>query len=60
MRKNYGKGVAYAEVDGRGVIYIVTPGFFLHALDAKTGQPLEGFGEPVPIEGFPKTGTSST
>jgi secondary thiamine-phosphate synthase enzyme len=32
-----GKGVAYAEVDGRGVIYLVTPGFFLHALDAKTG-----------------------
>lgn len=56
MRKDYGKGVAYAEVDGRGVIYIISPGFFLTALDAKTGQPLENFGEPVPIEGFPKTG----
>ncbi|MCY3566691.1 MAG: PQQ-binding-like beta-propeller repeat protein [Gammaproteobacteria bacterium] len=56
MRADYGKGVAYSEVDGRGVIYIVSPGFFLTALDAKTGHPLEGFGNPVPIEGFPDTG----
>ncbi len=56
MRADYGKGVAYAEVDGRGVIYIVSPGFFLTALDARTGRPLEGFGNPVPIEGFPETG----
>ena len=56
MRQNYGKGVTYAEVEGRGVIYITTPGFFLHALDAKTGRPLEGFGRPVPVEGFPETG----
>lgn len=33
MRQNYGKGVAYTEIDGRGVIYVVTPGFFLHALE---------------------------
>ena len=25
MRQNYGKGVTYAEVEGRGVIYITTP-----------------------------------
>ena len=56
MRQNYGKGVTYGEVDGRGVIYYTSPGFFLHALDAKTGQPLEGFGSPVPLEGFPETG----
>jgi glucose dehydrogenase len=56
MRKDYGKGVAYAKIDGRGVIYIVSPAFFLTALDAETGQPLEGFGKPVPIKGFPKTG----
>ena len=55
-RQAYGKGVAYAEVDGRGVIYITTPGFFLWALDAKTGRPLEGFGQPVPLEGFSQTG----
>ena len=56
MRKDYGKGIAYAEVDGRGVIYIISPAFFLTALDAKTGDPLEGFGKPVPIDGFPQTG----
>ncbi len=43
-RKNYGKGVAYAEVDGRGIIYLVTPGYYLHALDAETGQPISYFG----------------
>ncbi len=56
MRKDYGKGVAYSEVDGRGVIYIISPAFFLTALDAKTGEPLEGFGKKVPVEGFPDTG----
>jgi len=57
MRKNHGKGVAYANVDGRDIVYVVTPAFFLHALDANTGQPVEGFGGSVPIEGFPSTGT---
>jgi len=56
-RKNYGRGVAYSQLNGRGVIYLVTPGFFLHALDAKTGEPLEGFGGQIPIDGFPETGT---
>jgi quinoprotein glucose dehydrogenase len=56
MRKDYGKGVAYAEIDGRGVIYIISPAFFLTALDAQTGRPLEGFGGDVGVEGFPKTG----
>jgi len=57
MRKAYGKGVAYAEVDGRGVVFVITPGFFLHALDADTGEHLENWGEPVAIAGFPKSGT---
>jgi glucose dehydrogenase len=56
-RQNYGKWVAYAEIDGRGVIYMVTPAFFLHALDAETGRPLEGFGRPVPLPGFADHGT---
>jgi len=56
-RQNYGRGVAYHEIDGRGVIYLVTPGFFLHALDAKTGLPLEGFGSNPGIETFPPHGT---
>lgn len=57
MRKNHGKGIAYANVDGRDIVYVITPAFFLHALDAETGRPLEGFGGAVPIEGFPETGT---
>jgi len=56
MRNSYGKGVAYAQVDGRGVIFLTSPGFFLHALDAKTGRPLEGWGKPVPLEGFARSG----
>ncbi len=57
MRKGYGKGVAYAEVPGRGgVVFISTPGFFLWALDADTGHPLREWGEPIEIEGFSRTG----
>jgi quinoprotein glucose dehydrogenase len=48
--------VAYAEIDGRGVIYITTPGFFLWALDAKTGRPLENWGKPIPLNGFADSG----
>lgn len=55
-RQAYGKGVAHAEVDGRKVVYITTPGFFLWALDAKTGRPLENWGEQVPLDGFGETG----
>ena len=55
-RAAYGKGAAYAEVDGRGVIYVITPAYFLWALDAKTGRPLENWGAPVPVEGFYPTG----
>jgi quinoprotein glucose dehydrogenase len=50
MRKDYGKGVAYDQVDGRGRIYVVTPGFFLHALDAETGLPVETFGKHGTID----------
>src|SRR5687767_12056220 len=56
MRAPYGKGVAYHEIDGRGVVYIATPGFFLFALDAQTGQPLESWGRPVNLGSFPKSG----
>ena len=57
MRKGYGKGIAYAEVDGRGVVFITSPGFFLHALDADTGQPLENWGRPVSLPDFSANGT---
>lgn len=56
MRKDYGKGVAIHEVDGRKVIYITSPAFFLTALDMETCSPLEGFGGQVPVAGFPPTG----
>ncbi|MEQ8314650.1 MAG: PQQ-binding-like beta-propeller repeat protein [Gammaproteobacteria bacterium] len=56
MRADYGKGVGYGQIDGRDVIYIISPAFFLTALDAETGAPMEGFGGPIPIDGFPQTG----
>ena len=56
MRASYGKGIAYSRIDGKGVVYISTPGFFLVALDAETGAPLEGFGGQIPVDGFPSTG----
>ena len=55
-RRGHGKGVAYAEIDGRGVIFLATPAFFLHALDAKTGRHIEGWGSAVPLPEFPETG----
>jgi quinoprotein glucose dehydrogenase len=57
MRSNHGKGVTYARINGRGVVLISTPGFFLHALDARTGKPLENWGGAVPVAGFPNTGS---
>jgi quinoprotein glucose dehydrogenase len=56
MRAPYGKGVAYHEIDGRGVVYIATPGFFLFALDADTGRPLQNWGRQVRLPSFPQTG----
>ncbi len=56
MRQNYGKGVAYAEQDGRGVILYISPAFFLHALDAETGRHLENWGTRVDLPGFPESG----
>ena len=57
MRKAYGKGVAYAEVPGRGgVVFVSSPGFFLWALDADTGRPLENWGEEIDIPGFSQSG----
>jgi quinoprotein glucose dehydrogenase len=44
-RKNSGRGVAYWS-DGRGDarVLVITPGFHLVALDAKTGRPIPDFG----------------
>ena len=61
MRQNYGKGVAYDIVDGRGRIYVVDPGFYLIALDAETGRPVPGFGKDGIVDlladlGYPYNG----
>ncbi len=50
MRKNYGKGVAYHEVDGKGRVFMVSPAYKLHGLDADTGRPLPGFGKDGEVE----------
>jgi len=42
-RKNSGKGVAYWTDGEQEVIFFVTPGYSLLALDAETGLPLESF-----------------
>ena len=44
-RKNSGKGVAYWTDGKQEVIFVVTPGYFLAALDAKTGIPVASFGD---------------
>ena len=56
MRAPWGKGIAYGEIDGRGVVFVVTPAFFLYALDAKAGDLLQNWGTPIPLEGFPQSG----
>jgi glucose dehydrogenase len=57
MRSNHGKGVTFARIKGRPVVLVTTPGYFLHALDIKTGKPIEGWGEAVPVPGFGKAGS---
>ena len=43
-RRNSGRGVSFGRIAGKPTIYLVTPGFQLIALDAKTGRPVETFG----------------
>lgn len=44
-RKNSGKGLSYWTDGEREVIYYVTPGYKLVALDANTGDPVESFAD---------------
>lgn len=45
-RVNSGRGVAYYETEnGEPRIYVITPGFHLVALDARTGWEIEDFGD---------------
>ncbi len=50
MRKNYGKGVAYDKVDGKGRIFVVSAAFFLHALSPDSGRLVESFGNEGTVD----------
>ncbi|MEX0738592.1 MAG: PQQ-binding-like beta-propeller repeat protein [Pseudohongiella sp.] len=43
-RKNSGKGVAYWTDGEQEIIFVVTPGYYLVALDARDGRMVESFG----------------
>jgi quinoprotein glucose dehydrogenase len=43
-RKGPGRGLALRRDGARDTLYLITPGYQLVALDAKTGQPVRGFG----------------
>ena len=52
-RRSSGRGVAYWSPDGGGGgarIFVVTPGFQLVALDARSGRPVQGFGADGVVE----------
>ena len=44
-RRFSGRGLSYTEVDGKGRIIVVTPGYYMVMLDAATGQPVDKFGK---------------
>lgn len=44
-RKGPGRGIALWRNDGRDTLFMITPGYQLIALDAKSGQPVAGFGK---------------
>ncbi len=44
-RKGSGKGLAYWSDGQQEIIYVVTPGYYLVALDAVTGLPVQGFAD---------------
>jgi quinoprotein glucose dehydrogenase len=56
-RRNSGRGVSFWS-DGRGDdrIFVVTPGFHLVALNAKTGHPITSFAEAGTIDLFKELG----
>ena len=44
-RKGPGRGVAYRRDGDEETVYLISPGYHLIALDAKTGRPRPGFGD---------------
>jgi quinoprotein glucose dehydrogenase len=49
-RKGSGKGLAYYRKDDHETIFVMTPGYYLVALDAETGDPVPGFGEDGAVD----------
>lgn len=43
-RKGSGKGLSYYNNNGQEIIFTITPGYYLVALNAETGDPVPGFG----------------
>ncbi|MCP5346854.1 MAG: PQQ-binding-like beta-propeller repeat protein [Gammaproteobacteria bacterium] len=43
-RKGSGKGLAFFQDGDRQMVFTITPGYFLVALDARTGDPVASFG----------------
>ena len=44
-RKGSGKGLTWYDNNGQETIYTITPGYYLVALDARTGREIESFGK---------------
>lgn len=44
-RKGSGKGLTYYDNNGQETIFVITPGYYLVALDATTGREIETFGK---------------
>jgi quinoprotein glucose dehydrogenase len=44
-RRFSGRGLAFWSDQGDGRVIVVTPGYYLVSLDARTGRPVEGFGQ---------------
>ena len=44
-RRFSGRGLSYTEVNGKGRIIVVTPGYYMVMLDAATGRPVDKFGK---------------
>jgi quinoprotein glucose dehydrogenase len=49
-RKGPGRGVALWRDGGRDTLFTISPGYQLLALDAKTGRPVEGFGNAGSVD----------
>ena len=49
-RKGAGKGLTYYDNNGQETIFVITPGYYLVALDATTGREIESFGDKGSVD----------